>query len=241
MRTTTHIIRITTLSLCLLCSACIQMQQQVDANSRELAQMRNQVSHLQATTHNEIAQLRSEVQALSGTLEENNVVYGQEINDIKKRLANVTSMPGNSALEATGTATPHTGAPVDNPQSHYDRALQLYRDRDYEKSRVSFQTFLKQYRNSPLAQNAFFWIGMSLFQQKNYRDSIAALENLIKEFPQGSKIPDAYYWQAMSFIELEEMLTAQILLETLMQTFPSSEASQKAQVKYKELKFDTSN
>jgi hypothetical protein len=67
------------------------MQQQIDANSHDLAQMRNQNARFQATTHNEVEQLRSEIQTLSGTLEENNVVHGQEIKDIKKRLGSLTA------------------------------------------------------------------------------------------------------------------------------------------------------
>jgi len=245
MHRATQLVRAGSLALCLMSSACLHMQQQIDANSQDLSLMRNQMSRFQATTHNDVEKLRSEIQAMSGTLEENNVVRGQEIKDIQKRLARIASALGDPALETNETVIPGKAADAlegqaSNAQSHYDRALQLYRDRDYEQSRSSFQAFLKQYRSSPLAPNAFFWIGMSLFQQGKFRDSISALENLIKEFPQGSKIPDAYYWQAMSFIELEEMLTAQILLETLMQTYPSSEASQKAQAKYQELKFDTS-
>jgi tol-pal system protein YbgF len=216
------------------------MQQQIDTNSRDLGQIRNQLSR----THNDVEKLRSEIQALSGTLEENNVVKDQEINEIKKRLDTIaailtSSSPGTNEALASPVADP-TAAPANNEQAHYDRALKLYRDRDYEKSKSTFQDFLKQYKGSPLAQNAFFWIGMSLFQKKDYQNSISAFEELIKEFPQSNKIPDAYYWQALGFIELKEMLTAQILLETLMQTYPSSEASQKAQTKYQKLKFDTS-
>lgn len=239
MHLTNYIARISALILCLMCCACASMQQQIDDNTRNLDSMRNQLSR----THNDVEQLRSEIQALSGTLEESNVARNQEIKAIKERLANITAMAQSPSLEADEPMTPPpftdtTVAPIDNEQALYDRALQLYYGREYEKSRSSFQAFIKQYRSSPLAQNAFFWIGMSLFQQKDYRDSISAFEDLIKEFPQGTKVPDAYYWQALGFIELKEMLTAQILLETLMQTYPTSEASQKAKAKYQELKFD---
>jgi tol-pal system protein YbgF len=237
---TKHIVRISALILCLCCSACLSMQQQIDTNSRDLGQMRNQLSR----SHNDVEKLRSEIQTLSGTLEENNVVKNQEIKEIKKRLDSIAAIltspsPGTNETLTSPVAN-LTNAPLDNEQAHYDRALKLYRDRNYEKSQSTFQTFIKQYKGSPLAQNAFFWIGMSLFQGKDYQDSISAFEELIKKFPQSSKIPDAYYWQALGFIELKEMLTAQILLETLMQTYPSSEASQKAKTKYQELKFDTS-
>lgn len=240
MYSTKPIVKISALLLCLCCSACLAMQQQIDDNSRDLDTIRNQLSR----THNDVEQLRGEIQALSGTMEENSVVHSREINDMKTRLDNLTARLTNPSSDTIAIQAPSAAdteaAPVDAAQEHYDRALKLYYDRDYERSRLSFQTFLKQYRSSPLSQNAFFWIGMSLFQQKDYRDSISTLEDLIKEFPQGSKVPDAYYWQALSFIELREMLTAQILLETLMQTYPSAEASKKAQAKYQELKFDTS-
>jgi len=212
------------------------MQEQIDANSHA-------ISRYQATTHNELAQLRSEIQTLRGSLEETTVMQGKEIKDIQKRLDNISDMlkgpTPETGIDLTSPATA-TADTLTSEQMLYDQALKLYYERDYGKTKYSFQAFIKQYPNSPLAQNAFFWIGMSLFQQKDYRNSISAFEDLINAFPQGSKIPDAYFWQALSFIELKEMLTAQILLETLMQTYPSSEASQKAQTKYQELKFDTS-
>jgi len=224
--------RTISLLLCLLCSACLSMQEQIDTNTRA-------ISRYQATTHNEIEQLRSEIQTLSGSLEETTVMQGQAIKDIQKRLDNISAILKGPA-PGTGTDLIPDAVTLNSEQVFYDQALKLYYERDYKKTKSSFQAFLKQYPNSPLAQNAFFWIGMALFQQKYYRNSISAFEDLIKAFPQGSKIPGAYYWQALSFIELKEMLTAQILLETLMQAYPSSEASQKAQTKYQELKFDTS-
>ena len=177
------------------------MQQQIDDNSRNLDSMRNQLSR----THNDVEQLRSEIQALSGTLEENNVAHEQEIKTIKERLDSMTAMAQSPSLEARpkSITPPWLLIQPPHPSTMNRRSTTALcnstTSRDYEKSRSSFQAFLKQYRSSPLAQNAFFWIGMSLFQQKEYRDSISAFEDLIKEFPQGTKVPDAYYWQAAGF------------------------------------------
>ena len=238
MYSTTCIARLSALMLCLMCCACASMQLQIDDNARNIDAMRNQLSR----THNDVEQLRGEIQTLSGILEENNIAREKEIRAVQEQLNSLKAMaqsPSPGVAEAITPSIADTiAAPVNNEQALYDRALQLYYSREYEKSGSSFQAFIKQYRNSPLAQNAFFWIGMSLFQQKNYRESISAFEDLIKEFPQGTKVPDAYYWQALGFIELKEMLTAQILLETLMQTYPTAEASQRAKTKYQELKFD---
>jgi len=239
MHSTTCIAKLSTLMLCLMCCACASMQQQIDDNARNIESMRNQLSR----THNDVEQLRGDIQTLSGTLEEYNIARAQEIKAIRERLDSLTASVQSPSPEAVESITPPPAAdtavaPINNEQALYDQALQLYYSREYQKSGSTFQAFIKQYRSSPLAQNAFFWNGMSLFQQKEYRDSISAFEDLIKEFPQGTKVPDAYYWQALGFIELKEMLTAQILLETLMQNYPTSEASQKAKTKYQELKFD---
>lgn len=237
MHTPLQLMRASALVLCLLCSACAQMQQQIDANSQDLANL----SRMQAATHSDIQQLRGEIQALNGTLEENTVVHDREIKNIQEQLARITAVLNGASPDTTedvlppGIETPETA--LDNEQDLYSHALKLYRDHAYKESYASFQDFLKRYPNSPLTHNAFFWIGMSLYQQKDYRASIAAFDELMQKFPQGSKVPDAYYWQALAFTELKEMLTAQILFETLMQTYPSSEASRKAEIKYKEMGF----
>ncbi len=238
MRTTSTILRTGALMLCILSSACMSMQHQLDRHERDLAQLSEQVSRLQANSHSDMQQLRSDMQALSGTIEENNVVHDRAIKALRARLESMTAATSPPSVEPHPGSASVSGQPaaaVDTEQALYDRALELYYAREYAQSRTSFQAFAQQYPTSHLTQNALFWIGMCLFQQKNYQASIAALENLIKTFPQGTKVPDASYWQALAFIELKETLTAQILLETLMQTYPTSEAAQRAKTKYEEL------
>jgi len=240
MNNPTTILRTGTLLLCIACSACVNLQHQLDRHDRELVQLRADMARLQGASHSEIEQLRSDMQALSGSLEETIVVQRREIKDLQERIGRMTAgaSPASSTIEPSEPAA--VAAPPDIPvnteQALYDRALQLYYARDYEQSRASFQSFAGQYPTSALTQNALFWVGMCLFQQKKYQNSIAAFEDLIKQFPQSTKVPDSYYWQALAFIELKETLTAEILLETLMQTYPTSESAQKAQAKYQEIK-----
>jgi tol-pal system protein YbgF len=232
------VIRASVLLLCITCSACANLQHQLDRHERELAQLRADMARIQASRHSDIEQLRSDMQALSGSVEENTVVLRREIKDIQERLGRMTSAAAQPAAQETGApidSVPPPEAAVDTEQSVYDRALQLYQARNYEQARSSLQAFAAQYPASQLTQNALFWAGMCLFQQKKYQASIAAFEDLIKKFPQGTKVPDSYYWQALAFIEIKETLTAQILLETLMQTYPTSESAQKAKAKYQEI------
>lgn len=239
MSTTSPIIRTAVLLLCIACSACVNLQHQLDRHERDLAQLRADMARLQGTTHSEIEQLRSDMQTLSGSIEETIVVQRREIKDLQKRFGRMTAAAMVTPAVEPPAATSVAGAPdaaVDTEQTIYDRALQLYYAREYEQSRASFQAFAGQYPTSHLTQNALFWVGMCLYQQKKYQDSIAAFEDLIKKFPQSTKVPDSYYWQALAFIELKETLTAEILLETLMQTYPASESAQKAQTKYQEIK-----
>jgi len=244
MHRLTQLLRAGALVLCITCSACLHIQQQVDEQSREIEQMRTQLARLQAASTNDIEQLRSDVQTLSGSFEESALIYTRKLDALQDQMNSVAAMVTRPAAPALTSPDPAPAPPaadlIDSEQAHYNRALELYRARDYAQSRASVLTFLQQYPGSNLEDNAFFWIGMCLFQQKDYRGCIAAFDDLIKKFPQGSKAADALYWQAMAFIELKETLTAQILLETLMQTYPGSELSQRAEVKHKEITGTTS-
>jgi len=228
------ILRTAALMLCIACSACVQLQHQLDAHDRELTQLRAEM----ARSHSDIEQLRSDMQTLSGSIEESTVAQRREIKALEERLNRMTAAAAQPPVQEPpqGAIVPLVPEPaVDTEQTAYDRALQLYQAREFEQARKALQAFTTQYPSSHLMQNALFWVGMCLFQQKKYQNSIAAFEDLIKKFPQGTKVPDSYYWQALAFIEIKETLTAQILLETLMQTYPTSESAQKAQVKYQEL------
>jgi tol-pal system protein YbgF len=238
MPTQAMIIRTAALVLCIACSACVNLQHQLDRHDRELAQLRADVARLQAARHSDIEQLRSDMQALSGSVEESTVVQRRAIQQMQERLDTMSAAARTApaaAEPADLTTGPAPETPADTEQAQYDRALQMYYARDYEQSRASFQAFAGQYPGSHLTQNALFWVGMCLFQQKKYQASIAAFEDLIKKFPQGTKVPDSYYWQALAFIELKETLTARILIETLLQSYPTSELAPKAQAKYQEI------
>jgi tol-pal system protein YbgF len=238
MQIVTSILRTGALVLCITCSACLHIQQQLDEQSREIESIRTQLARLQATSNNDIEQLRSDMQALNGSFEESSLIHTRELESLQNQISSIAAMVKSHAAATVESRAPapvtQTGS-VDTEQASYEQALQLYKARDYIQSRASFETFLKKYPDSRLTDNAFFWIGMCLFQQKDYRGCIATFEDLIKKFPQGSKTADALYWQAMAFIEMKESLTAQLLLETLMQSYPGSEAAQRAQAKHNEI------
>ena len=60
-------------------------------------------------------------------------------------------------------------------QAAYDEAFQALKELRYADAAESFQSFMDQYPNSDLADNAQYWLGESYYVTRNYE---IALERL---------------------------------------------------------------
>ena len=94
-----------------------------------------------------------------------------------------------------------------------------------EGARKAFLTFLKDYQDHHLADNAQYWIGESYYTERNYEMALLAFQRVIEDYPRGNKVPDAMLKVALSLKELGRMEEAKKALVKLIQEYPSSEAA----------------
>ena len=144
---------------------------------------------------------------------------------------------------------PETRAPVVKPpvpvverpevspeQQLYDINLALYRGEKYEEAIVGFKDYLKKYPNSPLADNAQFWVGEAHMGLKQYEQAILAFQRVIKKYPKGNKVPNAILRQALAFYEINDKTSSKLLLKKLIRQFPNSSEAKIARGKLKAMK-----
>ena len=65
------------------------------------------------------------------------------------------------------------GAGVEDKAS-YQAAFNLLKDGQYDRAIAAFQKFLAAYPDSPLADNAQYWLGEALYVNKTYPEALAA-------------------------------------------------------------------
>lgn len=126
-----------------------------------------------------------------------------------------------------------------SPQEVYNLARSDYLKGNYELAMEGFSIYIDHFPESPLADNAMYWIGECYFSQKEFEEAIVQFNQLILRYPDGDKIPAAYLKKGISLTELDKKEEALAVFRLLITKFPLEEETRIAQQKIKEI--DISN
>jgi len=118
----------------------------------------------------------------------------------------------------------------------YKDSYETFQKGDLEGARRKFETFLKQYPNTELSDNAQFWIGETYYQKKDFEKAILEYEKAIAKYPEGDKIPAALFKQALAFLELGDKSSAKNLLKRVIERYPNSDQADMAKKKMESIK-----
>lgn len=126
-------------------------------------------------------------------------------------------------------------APTMSPQEAYSVAYNDYLKGNYDLAVDSFKLYRQQFPESPLADNALYWIGECRYSQRKFEEAIDAFDELIVSYPQGDKAAAAHLKKGLSFIELGRKPEALAALKLLVAKYPLEEEARIAQDKIREL------
>ena len=132
-------------------------------------------------------------------------------------------------------AGPPPPAPTMSPQEAYSVAYNDYLKGNYDLAVDSFKLYRQQFPESPLADNALYWIGECRYSQRKFEEAIDAFDELILTYPQGDKAAAAHLKKGLSFIELGRKPEALAALKLLVAKYPLEEEARIAQDKIREL------
>jgi tol-pal system protein YbgF len=145
-----------------------------------------------------------------------------------------TKPPGETKPPAA-VPTPPAQAPTMSPQEAYSVAYNDYLKGNYDLAVESFKLYRQQFPESPLADNALYWIGECRYSQRKFEEAIDAFDELILSYPQGDKAAAAHLKKGLSFIELGRKPEALAALKLLVAKYPLEEEARIAQDKIREL------
>ena len=126
-------------------------------------------------------------------------------------------------------------APTMSPQEAYSVAYNDYLKGNYDLAVESFKLYRQQFPESPLADNALYWIGECRYSQRKFEEAIDAFDELILTYPQGDKAAAAHLKKGLSFIELGRKAEALAALKLLVAKYPLEEEARIAQDKIREI------
>jgi len=122
-----------------------------------------------------------------------------------------------------------------SPNEIYNMARSDYLKGNYDLAIEGFAIYKSHFSESPLADDAIYWIGECHFSQKKYDEAIEQFNELILSYPGGDKIPAGYLKKGISLMEQGKKQEALAVFKLLIIKFPLEEETKIAQQKIREL------
>ncbi|MBN2245866.1 MAG: tol-pal system protein YbgF, partial [Candidatus Aminicenantes bacterium] len=122
-------------------------------------------------------------------------------------------------------------APDLSPREVYDMAYSDFRKGNFLLAIEGFSIYLEQFSDSPLADNAKYWIGECYFSQEKYSDAVDHFNELFINFPQSDTLPAAYLKKGLSLLELDRKEEALSVFKLLVTKYPLEDEARIAQEK----------
>jgi tol-pal system protein YbgF len=204
--------------------------------NQSLLQLSNQSETLRAdlrAMHNDIDQLTNNLEA---SRKQQRDFYA----DLDRRLKVLESRGGaggGAAVAAGGTgaasdngaaAPPGDGAGSDD-KAGYQSAFSLLKDGQYDRAIPAFQKFLFAFPDSPLADNAQYWLGEAYYVNKSYGEALTAFQRVVDKYPQSRKIPDALLKIGFCRYELKQWDSAKQILTQVARQYGDTPSGHLAQ------------
>jgi tol-pal system protein YbgF len=224
---------------------------------KELLDLTRQFQSTQASAREEQRRLPAQYQILLEKVENINTQLAQFSEDLIeiKRIAlplaeQVTEGEDSEGIQTKSPPTQEHGDTSDQPSEGevplsispnlspnevYNMARSDYLKGNFELAIEGFTIYKSQFSESPLADDALYWIGECYFSQEKYNEAVEHFNELILNYPNGDKIPAAYLKKGISLAEQGKKEEAFSVFKLLITKFPLEEETKIAQQKIREL------
>ncbi len=156
-----------------------------------------------------------------GTLEGSLAELSRRVAELEKRpVAAPAPVPSPPPVPA---APPPAPGPQVSSQELYDKAYGLYKQGRYDDAREGFRRYVELHPDTPLTDNALFWMGETYYDQGRYEQAILEYDKVVQKFPNGDKVASALLKQAFAFDAIGDPVDARILLKKIVRDHPATE------------------
>ena len=181
----------------------------------------------------QLQSLQTEVRALRGSLEElqfqNDKGKAQQRDlyaDLDKRVKAIEDGTRSLAGDQVGGAA--LPVPGGSDRANYQAAFDMLKAGEYDKATTAFQQFLVAFPQSPLADNAQYWLGESYYVTRNYDEALKAFRVVVERYKESRKLPDAWLKIGYCQYEIKNWKAARDALTRVGKDFPDSSAAPEA-------------
>lgn len=129
---------------------------------------------------------------------------------------------------ASGTPPPAPMGTGTTPRRLFDMAFADYTAGQWSLAIQGFETYLKTYPKSELADDAQYYIGESYSADSRFREALAAYQRVISDYPDSDLLPEAWYEVGASYERLGQPDRARDAYEHVVKQFPETDAARLA-------------
>ena len=122
-----------------------------------------------------------------------------------------------------------------SPQEVYNTSYADYLKGNFELAVDGFKMYRESFPDSPLADNALYWIAECHYSLRKFQEAIDEFNDLILNYPQSDKIAASYLKKGLALGEIKKKDEALAVFRLLVSKFPLEEEAKIAQEKIKEL------
>jgi tol-pal system protein YbgF len=132
-----------------------------------------------------------------------------------------------SAPPSVTVPTPGAGAATAPPpnvshQKMYDTSYADYAAGQWELAVAGFESYIRMFGRSPLADDAQLNIGNSYYNAGKFQEAVDAFQKVVRDYPQSDSVPAAWYKLGLSYDRLNQPELARKAFDTVMKEFPST-------------------
>ncbi len=155
-------------------------------------------------------------------------------NELSDKIEMLNSRLGDTELQLTRIYErigPRRGVPVDSedisrisPEARmiYESSYLNYVKGNYSEAISGFENYLKVSPDSPLSDNALYWIGESYAAMGKSQRAVDIFNEMIKRYPTSNKRPTALYKIAIVYEETGDLKSAKYYYNQIVKNFPNS-------------------
>jgi tol-pal system protein YbgF len=189
----------------------------------------------QSDTNNHVDQLSGQLQALNDSLDELKARLGKVTKQLEDMQSAQQSLAAQANQQAQQQQQQQAQLSVPPPDVLYNNGLRDYNGGNTDLARQEFSDYVKNYPNTDLAGNAYFYLAELDFKAANYPQAIKGYDQVLQSFPDGSKAASAELKKGLALLESGQKDAGISALRHVVQRYPRTNEAMQAKDRLRKL------
>jgi tol-pal system protein YbgF len=198
------------------------MEQNTDSINKvtsAITSIQSSLQKQQTDTGARVDQLSGQLQSLNDSLDELKARLGKVTKQLEDLQATQQTLASQTSQQVAQTQAQLAVPP---PDVLYNNALRDYTGGNADLAKQEFGDYVKNYPNTDLAGNAYFYLAEMDFKAGNYPQAVKEYDQVLQGFPDGTKAASAELKKGFALIESGQKDAGVAALRHVVQRYPRS-------------------